>query len=152
MNLLHDVMRPFVRKPDNVEIAGKITEVFAHRFVVQTTAGKVLADIGPKAAKTIRLEANVAVRIEGERKASEIKVSRIAIGDGEMQKTHHGGPKHDKHHGKPFGPLEASAMARHENYEVVGDLRPHKKHFEATATKNGRTFNLHIHRDGIREH
>jgi hypothetical protein len=135
--------------PEPVKASGTVTDVFGHRFVVHTPNGKVLADIGPKA--TIKLSQHERVEIEGEQKPTEIKVKRIAIGGGEMHETHHGGPKREKHHGRAdesFGPAEAAAMAQAEGYELIGDARPHKKHFELLAAKNGRTFDIHVHRDG----
>lgn len=39
-----------------ITITGEVTDVFAHRFVVQTASGPVLADVGPKGAERLRLE------------------------------------------------------------------------------------------------
>ena len=66
-----------------------------------------------------------AVLIEVEDRAARIriKVQRIAIGGGKMRETHHGGPKHNKHHGhhnEPFGAMEAAATARAAGYELIG--------------------------------
>jgi hypothetical protein len=136
---------------ESVKTSGTVTDVFGHRFVVQTPSGKVLADIGPTAAETITPKQHDKVELEGEQKPTEIKVHRIAIGGGKMRETHHHGPKHDKHHGhhdESFGPKEAAAMARAAGYELIGDPQPHKKHFEAVTTKGGRTFDIHVHRDG----
>jgi hypothetical protein len=135
----------------SVKASGTVTDLFGHRFIVQTPHGKLLADIGPKAAETITLRQHDHVELEGEQKPTEIKVHRLAIGTGKMRETHHHGPKHDKdhgHHDESFGPMEAAAMARAAGYELIGDPQPHKKHFEAVATKDGRTFDIHVHRDG----
>lgn len=127
---------------------GTITDVFAHRFVIETRDGRFLADIGPKAAEQIVLKTGLKVRLEGERKPSEIKVARIAIGDGDFQLAHHP----DKHHHPDFTATAATKMAEAEGYRIVGDLRARKKHFEATATKSGRTYDIHIHHDGVHVH
>lgn len=128
---------------------GTITDVFAHRFVIETREGRFLADIGPKAAEHISLKAGLKVRIEGERKPSEIKVERIAIGEGEFQPAHHPGPDHHHH---DFSAKDAVLMAQAEGYKIAGDLHPKKKHYEASATKGGRSYNIHIHRDGVHVH
>jgi hypothetical protein len=39
-------------------------------------------------------------------------------------------------------------MARAAGYQLIGDPRPHKEHFEAVATKGAKTFDIHVHRDG----
>lgn len=140
-------------KHEPVTARGKITDVFGHRFVVHTTNGKILADIGPKALATIALKAHDEVEIEGEQKPTEIKVKRIAIAGGEMRETHHGGPKGNKHdHDGPFNAEDASALAKSEGFDIDGELRPHKKHFEAKAKKDGRVIDIHIHRDGVHVH
>jgi hypothetical protein len=134
-----------------VKAAGTVTDVFGHRIVVQTATGKVLADIGPKAAETIKVKQHDHVEIEGDQKPAEIKVRRIGIAGGQMYDTGHGGPKHDKQHrhgDAPFGPAEATAMARTAGYDLIGDARPNKRHFEAVATKGGTKFEIHVHRDG----
>jgi hypothetical protein len=150
MSLMSNIKKTVLGgRPASVKTSGTVTDVFGHRFVVQTSNGKVLADIGPKA--TIKLSPHERVEIEGEQKPTEIKVMRIAIGGGAARDTHHGDPKHKKHHGHAdgsFGPSEAAAMAQAEGYELLEDVRPHKKHFEALAAKGDRTFAIHVHRDG----
>ena len=131
------------------EVTGVITDVFFHRFVLETADGKVLADVGPRALESVTLKEGDVVRIEGERKPSEIKVSRIAIGRGAFVATQHG----EKHAREPlFTEEEAKAMARAEGYVVKGPLNPKKKHYETSATKRGRAVEIHIHRDGVHEH
>ena len=43
--------------PDHthITVTGEVTDIFAHRFVVKTDAGKLLADLGPKGAEQVAL-------------------------------------------------------------------------------------------------
>ncbi len=51
---------------ERVKLSGKIVHVFAHRFVVQTTKGAVLADLTPHGAEAVRLRIGADVELEGE--------------------------------------------------------------------------------------
>ena len=59
-------------------LSGTVTEVFAHRFVVETGKGKILADLGPKAAERVSLKEGDHVELIGDMKPSELKVHSIA--------------------------------------------------------------------------
>jgi hypothetical protein len=52
-------------------ISGEETDIFAHRFVVKTATGKILADLGPKGAEHVVLKDGDDVKISGEMKQSE---------------------------------------------------------------------------------
>lgn len=58
-------------------LSGTITHVFAHRFTLQTQGETHLADLGPKGAEAFSLSPGLPVTLEGERRPSEIKVTRI---------------------------------------------------------------------------
>ena len=66
--------------PDHkhIKIGGTITDVFAHRFVVETVEGRILADLGPKGAGSFTLKPGLEIVVEGEMKPSELKVDRIS--------------------------------------------------------------------------
>jgi hypothetical protein len=137
--------------PDHhhVKLTGTVTDIFGHRFVVATAKGKVLADIGPEGAEFVTLEVNDPVDIEGEQKPSEIKVQHIAV-DGAAPIDLHHGPKH-KAHPEPsgFNAEKARRIAEKEGFLVLGELRPHKKHFEAVAEHKGARHDIHVHEDHI---
>ena len=135
----------------NHRISGKVTDVFGHRFVLATASGKVLADIGPEATGLVTVNVDDAVEIEGEEKPTEIKVRSISIDGGKSVATHPS-PKHsDKDH--DHRPLFSAEHARHVaekmGFRIVGALRPHKKHYEATAEHGGSSHEIHVHRDHI---
>lgn len=70
----------------HVRVSGKILHVFAHRFVVQTAKGAILADVAPKGIEQIALHVGDEVWLEGEMKPSELKVLRRR--DGAFVKLH----------------------------------------------------------------
>lgn len=89
-------MPPFER----VALSGVIRHVFAHRFVLDAQGDLHLADLGPKGAESFRLEPGLPVRLTGERRPSEIKVTEITAKDGESIAIHHKKPHHGPgHHG-----------------------------------------------------
>jgi hypothetical protein len=57
-------------------LSGTVTDVFAHRFVVETGKGKILADLGPKAAERVSLKEGDHVELIGDMKPSELKIRR----------------------------------------------------------------------------
>jgi hypothetical protein len=132
----------------HVQTSGTVTDIFGHRFVLETKEGKVLADIGPKTADKVSLKTGMKVDIEGERKPSEIKVARISIGEAEPISTQHD----DKHFDTEWTADRAKALAEAEGYSIIGEMKAKKKHFEAKANKGSHKLDIHIHRDGVREH
>lgn len=125
-------------------IKGKITHIFAHRFVVETNEGSVLADITPKGLEQAALRIGDTTEIEGEMKPSELKVSRLTIGKTTVtidQKKPH------EHHGHA-DPKTALKSARNAGYEPIGDPRRKPKHFEVLGRRNNKLTELHIELDG----
>ena len=60
----------------NVEAEGEITHVFAHWLVVDTGSKPVLAELTPRGLEIVKLRVGDRVALKGEKKPSEIKVSR----------------------------------------------------------------------------
>lgn len=125
-------------------VTGKVTHIFAHRFVVRTTEGSVLADLTPRGMEQITLRVGDTVGLEGEMKPSELKVSRL-VRDGKTIRVEHK-PKHDHH--PHADPRIAMAAARELGFEPVGDPRRKPKHFEVLGRKSGKLTELHIELDG----
>jgi hypothetical protein len=59
-------------------LSGQVTDIFAHRFVIKTETGKVLADLGPKGAERVLIKGGDRVELIGEMKPSELKVHSVA--------------------------------------------------------------------------
>ena len=142
--------------PDHhVSVSGTILHVFAHRFVVQTKSGALLADVTPKGLDRVALNVGDTVTLDGEMKPSELKVSRLVL-DGhtvkiEHGKPHHHHPHHDDHHEHHHGPADPELVlraARAAGYEPAAQPRRKPKHFEVLGKRNGRFSELHIELDG----
>ncbi|MGO9005040.1 MAG: hypothetical protein ACLQIQ_21670 [Beijerinckiaceae bacterium] len=80
---------------EQVNHSGTVGDVFAHRFVLEMSNGNVLADLRPKGAEMFRLKKGEHVRIEGEKKPSEIKVHTISREGGERVVIDHPKPPHE---------------------------------------------------------
>lgn len=138
---------------EHIALAGVIEHVFAHRFTLINEGLAYLADLGPKGAEAFRLESGAAIRLEGERRPSEIKVSRIASKGGrfveiEHKKPHHG-PKHH-HPDVAADPRVVLKSAKSAGWTVHGvpDRKP--KHFELLAYKGkGNWTELHVDFAGV---
>src|ERR1700733_6411902 len=93
-------------------LSGQVTDIFAHRFVVKTETGKVLADLGPKGAEQVPLREGDRVELIGEMKPSELKVHSIARNDGRPilveypGKPHH--PSHELEEAEPVAALKTA--------------------------------------------
>lgn len=138
--------------PDQkVSVSGKILHVFAHRFVVQTKSGALLADLTPKGLDRVALKVGDTVKLDGEMKPSELKVSRVVV-DGRTVKIEHGKPHHHHddlhHHHGPADPEIVLRAAREAGYEPAAKPRRKPKHFEVLGKRNGRFSELHIELDG----
>jgi len=105
-----------------ISISGTVTAIFGHRFVVQTGDSKHLADLGPDAARQIQLNEGDEVRVTGERRSSEIKVSEIVKAGGRaIQIAHQTTTREPRADRDPRAVIEA--ITRH-GFDVVTRLRP----------------------------
>ena len=122
-------------------VAGRVADVFAHRFVVETATGRILADLGPRGARELALRVGDEVELTGEAKPSEVKVRRIVVGgrtvDIERGKKHDGDPQAARQ------AVEARGL------RVVGAPRLKPKHAEVLGRDpSGRLFEMHVEHDG----
>ncbi|MCS3446082.1 MULTISPECIES: hypothetical protein [Bradyrhizobium] len=131
---------------DKIKLSGKIVYVFAHRFVVQTSSGAVLADLTPHGADRVKLRIGADVVLEGEQKPSELKVTRFAC-DGETVTIQHK-KKPDHGHHEPADVATAVEAARAAGFEPLGTPRRKPKHFELDGRRNGETYELHVELGG----
>ncbi len=128
----------------HTRLSGRILHVFGHRFVVETKAGAVLADLTPKGHERIALRVGDQVSLEGEQKPSELKVTRFTR-DGQTVHIEH--PKKPHHH-DDADPAVALKAARSAGYEPVAAPRRKPKHFEVLGRRDGAFTELHIELDG----
>ncbi|WP_428670444.1 hypothetical protein [Reyranella sp.] len=127
--------------------SGRILHVFGHRFVVETAAGAILADLTPKGADRIALRVGDQVSLEGEQKPTELKVTSFTR-DGQTVRIEHPPKPHHDHHGGNVDPAVVLKAARNAGYEPVGAPRRKPKHFEVLGRRDGRFTELHIELDG----
>ena len=130
-----------------VEYSGAIADVFAHRFVLATAQGNILADLGPGGAELFALKKGDRVQITGEKRPSEIKVQTIAR-EGEAAVTIEHAKKPPAHH-EHADPLIALRAADQAGFTPLGEPHRKPKHFELRARDaKGQAFELHIELDG----
>ena len=131
---------------DQTTVTGEVTDIFAHRFVVKTATGTILADLGPKGAEQVRLKTGEHVELIGEMKPSELKVRTIAMaGAAPVLVDHHKKPhEHDN-----VDPEQALKTAEANGFKVLGQPRRKPKHFEILGRDTaGDLVELHIELDG----
>lgn len=129
-----------------ITLSGKITHVFAHRFVVQGSRGAVLADLTPHGADLVDLRIGAEVELQGEKKPSELKVTRFASEGRSVTIPHKKKPDHPHH--EPADPAVAIQAVRVAGFEPKGAPHRKPKHFEIYARRDGKDYELHVELDG----
>jgi hypothetical protein len=129
-------------------VSGEVTDIFAHRFVVKTADGKVLADLGPRGADQVRLKEGDRVNLIGNMKPSELKVHSIARNGARPIIIEHPRKPHPHENGEAdAGPALKTAEAN--GFNVLGEPRRKPKHFEILGRDPaGDAVELHIELDG----
>jgi hypothetical protein len=130
---------------DTITVTGTVTDIFAHRFVIETSSGRILADLTPKGAELIVVRVGDLVTLTGEMKPSELKIARYTK-DGEQPLTiDHGPPRHEVE----ADPAAAIKEARNKGYTPLGSPRRKPKHFEILGrSQDGELHELHLEFDG----
>ena len=121
---------------DTEALSGTIQHVFAHRFTLEADGTTHLADLGPKGAEAFPLASGLRVSLEGERRPSEIKVTRIAAEGREPVLIQHKKPHHPPGPARPdvpVDPAQALAAAAASGWTVTDMPRRKPKHFELLA-------------------
>jgi hypothetical protein len=130
-------------------IAGRVTHVFAHRFVVQTETSAVLADLGPKGAEAVSLREGDRIVVVGEMKPSELKVWRVTGPDGRTVDS-------DGRQAPPAPPSRSEASPEivtralaAAGLELAGGPLRRPKHFEVLGRgADGALVEAHVEFDG----
>lgn len=138
------------------KIAGTVTDVFGPRFVVETTAGKVLVDIGPKGPDKVAIKQGEKIEIEGDRNKNQLRARRVTLADGNAYEVDKRGESwREWLLGKPapdgrssFASADAKKLAAEKGYQVTGEPAATKKHFTAMASKDGKNYEIDLHRNG----
>ena len=129
-------------------IIGEVTDIFAHRFVVKTATGTVLADLGAKGVDQVRVKKGERVELSGEMKPSELKVRSITIdGAHPVLVDHYKKPPLHEHDDADSKPALKTAEAN--GFKVLGQPRRKPKHFEILGRDSGGDLvELHVELDG----
>ena len=127
-------------------LSGKVTHVFAHRFVVETARGAILADLTPHGVEQIALHVGDEVSLEGEMKPSELKVAVLRRG-GRSVHIEHKKKHHDDHH-SPADPALALEAVRAAGFEILGEPQRKPKHFEVLGRRGKAWTEFHVELDG----
>lgn len=139
-----------------VRVSGSVRDIFAHRFVLRTEDGPVLADLGPKGGEKVTLRIGDEVQIEGERRPSEIKVSRLLRGSEVVDLSDDEDHRYDKKHKDPgedehdsADPQVATRAARAAGLLPIAPPRRKHRHFEVLARDpDGHLLEFHVELDG----
>jgi hypothetical protein len=130
-------------------IAGVVTHVFAHRFVVESAEGATLADLGPKGLAKVALRKGEKVEVLGERKPSEIKVRRIAVAGAAPVDVEHGEPEAGRPPHEAADPTIVEWALREAGLTLVAGPLRRPKHFEVLAKDaRGDCVEAHLEFDG----
>lgn len=139
----------------SITVTGVVTDIFAHRFVLATASGRLLADLTPAGQERIRLAVGDEVTIEGHQKPSEIKVVRLRRGQddvtiGEPGEAREKGEKPDrKLRSDPEDHAQATRCAIEAGLTPIGHPRRKHKHFEILGRDpDGNLIELHVGLDG----
>jgi hypothetical protein len=111
---------------ETVALAGVVKHTFAHRFTLEAEGTTHLADLGPKGLEAFPLQAGLAVTLEGERRPSEIKVTRIAADGRAPVAIEHKKPNHapgHKHSDAPADAVKVLAAIAGAGWAVSGEPR-----------------------------
>jgi hypothetical protein len=138
---------------DTTALSGTVRHVFAHRFTVEADGQTHLADLGPKGADAFALTSGLHVTLEGERRPSEIKVTRISAAGRDPVEIHHKKPHHapgsKQADTRPDGsadPTRALAAVAAAGWTVAEAPRRKPRHFEVLA-RRGEAAATELHVD-----
>lgn len=142
---------------EDVSFKGKVSDLFGDRVVIQTAdQTKYLVNIGPKAKEVGALKAGDDVTVEGDlKKSGEVRPHKLTLADGKTIDV----PKDRKSwrnwffgdEGKAKKNLtaaDARKIATDKGFVVSSEPVSVKKHYEMTATKDGKTYDLRVQRNG----
>lgn len=129
----------------DISVTGKVTHVFGHRFVVETSRGAVLADLTPGGAEQHALRIGDDVNLWGEMKPSELEGAQLTAGKTTIVIEHKKKPHDHRPHAEPSDAMRA---ARDAGFEPLGQPRRKPKHFEVLGRRNGQLTELHIELTG----
>jgi hypothetical protein len=116
-------------------LSGEATDIFAHRFVIKTATGKILADLGPKGAERVALSNGDLVKVSGEMKPPELKVYQITKQGGAPIDIEHNKKPHEREHQPDADPEAVIRAARNAGFAIIGGPKRGAKAFRAVGSR-----------------
>lgn len=138
-----------------MKLEGTVTDIVGQRLIVRADTGKILVDLGPEANGQTAIKEGDKVVVDGDmKKDSQLKAVTVTA-NGQTYQLEEGkswmewltGKKKDEDMGS-YSATDAKKIAEGKGYALTSEPTPDKKHYVATATKDGKTFELDIHKDG----
>ncbi|MBJ7544923.1 hypothetical protein JDN41_15320 [Rhodomicrobium udaipurense] len=136
------------------KVEGTVTDVLGQRLVVSGTDGKVLVDLGPEGKGQTAVKDGDKVLVEGDIKPDgQLKAANVTS-NGQTYRLGEGKSWADWLLGRndaeerPYTSADARKIATDKGFTLTSDPTPDKRHYVATATKDGKTWEIDIHRDG----
>lgn len=141
---------------EDVVLKGPVSDVFGHRVVMESASKKFLINFGPKIKDLSALKVGDTVSVEGDlTNSGEVRAFNVTLADGkkiEVAKDKTSwkewlmGDNDDAD--KLFTADDAKKLATDKGYTLSGNIAADKKHFVASATKDGKPVEVELHRDG----
>ncbi|PPD01705.1 MAG: hypothetical protein CTY31_02870 [Hyphomicrobium sp.] len=141
---------------EDVVFKGSVTEIFGHHAIVATDQKKYLVNFGPRVSEQGIVKTGDTVSITGDlKKSGQVRAHELTLADGRVvevakdKKTwsewFSGDDADDE---KPFTASDAKKLATDKGYVLTSQPLAEKRHFIANGSKDGKTFDLALHRDG----
>ena len=150
------IAAPSLASAEDVIIKGPVSDVFGHRVVVQSDAKKFLVNLGPKISELGSIKSGDTLAVEGDlTKSGEVRAYNVTLADGKKLEVSKDTKTwrewllgEDDSKNKAFTVDEAKKLAASQGYTLQGEPIAKKKHFTAKATKDGKSFDIDLHRNG----
>lgn len=150
------IAAPSLANAEDVDIKGSVGDVFGHRVVLDADSKKYLVNLGPKISELGTVKSGDKLSVKGDlTKSGEVRAYTITLADGkelDVAKDKKSwrewllGEDSGKH--ATFTADDAKKLASDKGYTLQGEPVAEKKHFKAKATKDGKSFDIDLHRDG----
>ena len=141
---------------EDVVINGSVTEIFGHHAIVSTDQKKYLVNFGPRVSDQGIVKTGDTVSVTGDlKKNGQVRAHMLTLADGrvvEVAKDKKTWTEwligEDADDNKPFTAADAKKLATDKGFTLTSELIAEKRHFVAIGTKDGKTYEIALHRDG----
>lgn len=139
-----------------MKLEGTVTDVIGRRVVVESASGKVLVDLGPRAVGQKAVKTGDKIVVDGDMKRGDQLMARqVVMSGGETYVIRERRGWIDWLTARerapapgPYSAADAAKIAAGKGYTISGEPVADKRHYVAAATKDGKSYEIDIHRDG----